>query len=120
MHTERFNAGAPSGAQIISIDAPKEKAARTVKLTVVLDGSEHKLAMAPTEHVLDAALDAGLDLPFSCKAGVCCTCRAKVLCGSVAMDKNFTLEADEVAQGFVLSCQARPVGDELTVSFDHR
>ena len=120
VHTERFNAGAPSGAQIISIDAPKEKAARTVKLTVVLDGSEHKLAMAPTEHVLDAALDAGLDLPFSCKAGVCCTCRAKVLCGSVAMDKNFTLEADEVAQGFVLSCQARPVGDELTVSFDHR
>ena len=120
VHTERFNANAPSGAQIVTIDAPKASVARTVQLTVVIDGAEHQMAMAPTERVLDVALDAGLDLPFSCKAGVCCTCRAKVLCGEVTMDKNYTLEADEMAQGFILSCQARPVGEQLKVSFDHR
>ena len=70
--------------------------------------------------VLDVGLDAGLDLSFSCKAGVCCTCRAKVLCGSVTMDKNYTLEADEIAQGFVLSCQARPTSEQVTISFDER
>jgi ring-1,2-phenylacetyl-CoA epoxidase subunit PaaE len=51
---------------------------------------------------------------------VCCTCRAKVLDGAVSMDKNFTLEADEMADGFVLSCQARPTTDRLTVSYDER
>lgn len=120
VHTERFNAGAPAGAQIVTIDAPKPLSERVVQLTVVMDGTEHRMAMAPSERVLDVALDAGLDLPFSCKAGVCCTCRAKVLCGEVAMDKNYTLEADEIAQGFILSCQARPIGNELKVSFDHR
>ena len=72
------------------------------------------------ERVLDAALSAGLDLPFSCKAGVCCTCRAKVLEGTVEMDKNFTLEASEMAQGFVLSCQARATSKRVVVSFDER
>ena len=66
------------------------------------------------------AIEAGLDLPFSCKAGVCCTCRAKVLCGEVVMDKNYTLEGDEMAQGYVLSCQARATTKQLTVSFDER
>ena len=79
-----------------------------------------KLQIGPDEHVLDAAMNAGLDLPFSCKAGVCCTCRAKVLCGEVVMDKNYTLEGDEMAQGFVLSCQARATTKQLTVSFDER
>ena len=87
---------------------------------MVLDGKSHTLAMRRDQHVLDVALSAGLDLPYSCKAGVCCTCRAKVLDGEVTMDKNFTLEAEEMAQGFVLSCQARPMTDKLTVSYDER
>lgn len=120
VHSERFNAGAPNGAQIISIEPPPPQVARTIQLTILLDGTEHQMNMAPSERVLDVALDAGLDLPFSCKAGVCCTCRAKLLCGEVKMDKNYTLEADEMAQGFILSCQARPVGNALTVSFDDR
>jgi ring-1,2-phenylacetyl-CoA epoxidase subunit PaaE len=91
-----------------------------VALSVILDGKEHEMMMAPNEHVLDVALNAGLDLPFSCKAGVCCTCRAKVLEGTVEMDKNFTLEGSEMAQGFVLSCQARPTSGRLLVSFDER
>ena len=76
--------------------------------------------MNPDEHVLDAALAAGLDLPFSCRGGVCCTCRVKVLQGSVAMDKNFGLEPWETDQGFVLSCQSRPTSQAVTVSYDER
>ncbi|HOB66131.1 1,2-phenylacetyl-CoA epoxidase subunit PaaE [Ottowia sp.] len=91
-----------------------------VELKIKIDGKTHELAMRTDQHVLDVALAAGLDLPYSCKGGVCCTCRAKVLDGAVSMDKNFTLEKEEMAQGFVLSCQARPVTDKLTVSFDER
>ena len=100
--------------------ADPEAPAGQVELTVVIDGKQHELSMRRDQHVLDVALSAGLDLPYSCKAGVCCTCRAKVLDGSVSMDKNFTLEEAEMAQGFVLSCQARPTTDRLTVSYDER
>ena len=62
----------------------------------------------------------GLDLPYSCKGGVCCTCRCKVMSGETVMDKNFTLEPTEVKAGFVLSCQARPTSDKVVVSFDER
>ena len=89
-------------------------------LTVVLDGKAHVLSMTPEQKVLDVALAAGLDVPYSCKGGVCCTCRAKVIKGSVAMDKNFTLENWETEQGFVLSCQARPTSEQLTMSYDER
>ncbi len=123
VYTERFTSG-PAQAAKIQADtdaAPRKQAAvKDVALTVVLDGKQHELHIGPDEHVLDAALDAGLDLPYSCKAGVCCTCRAKVLCGEVVMDKNFTLEADEMAQGYVLSCQARATTKQITISFDER
>jgi ring-1,2-phenylacetyl-CoA epoxidase subunit PaaE len=123
VYTERFTSG-PAQAAKIQADtdaAPlKDAATKDIALTIVLDGKEHQLHIGADEHVLDAALDAGLDLPFSCKAGVCCTCRAKVLSGEVVMDKNFTLEADEMAQGYVLSCQARATTRQLTVSFDER
>jgi ring-1,2-phenylacetyl-CoA epoxidase subunit PaaE len=123
VYAERFTSG-PAQAAKIQADtdaAPlREKATKDIALTIVLDGKEHELQIGADEHVLDAALDAGLDLPFSCKAGVCCTCRAKVMCGEVVMDKNYTLEADEMAQGYVLSCQARATTKQLTVSFDER
>lgn len=123
VYTERFTSG-PAQAAKIQADtdaAPlKQAATKDIALTIVLDGKQHELHIGADEHVLDAALDAGLDLPFSCKAGVCCTCRAKVMRGEVVMDKNFILEADEMAQGFVLSCQARATTRQLTVSFDER
>ena len=78
------------------------------------------VVLAAAASVADVALAAGLDLPYSCKGGVCCTCRAKVLKGSVSMDKNFGLESWETEQGFVLSCQARCTGDALTISYDER
>ncbi len=89
-------------------------------LTVVLDGIPHQLRMNKDERVLDVALNAGLDLPWSCRGGVCCTCRAKVMQGAVEMEKNFTLEPWETDKGFVLSCQARPTTDTLVVSYDER
>ena len=91
-----------------------------VKLTVHFDGKPFDMPMTRQEHLLDVALAVGLDLPWSCKGGVCCTCRCKVIEGSVEMDKNFTLEPSEVAAGFVLSCQARPTSDRVVVSFDER
>ena len=125
IHTERFTsprleALPPAARRAAAEHADPEAPAGQVALTVVIDGKSHELAMRRDQHVLDVALSAGLDLPYSCKAGVCCTCRAKVLDGGVHMDKNFTLEADEMAQGFVLSCQARPTSDRLTVSYDER
>jgi ring-1,2-phenylacetyl-CoA epoxidase subunit PaaE len=91
-----------------------------VALTILLDGKKHQMQMSATDKILDVALAAGLDLPYSCKGGVCCTCRAKVMQGSVVMEKNFTLEKWEAEQGFVLSCQAKPTSKEVVMSFDER
>ena len=63
---------------------------------------------------------AGLALPYACKGGVCCTCRAKVLEGEVKMEKNYTLEEHEIRDGFVLTCQCHPVSDRVVVSYDER
>jgi ring-1,2-phenylacetyl-CoA epoxidase subunit PaaE len=98
----------------------KDGSQKAIQLRIVLDGKPYEMSMDPDEHVLDVALQHGLDLPYSCKAGVCCTCRAKVLEGKVEMSKNFTLEPWEMAQGFVLSCQARPTTASVVVSFDER
>ncbi len=123
IYTERFTTGAAMAAKVqADVDAKPRKvdASKAIKLTVVLDGKQHEMALSQDEHVLDAALNAGLDLPYSCKAGVCCTCRGKVLQGEVAMDKNYTLEADEMAQGYVLTCQAKALTDKIVISFDER
>ena len=123
IRTERFTVNLPEGANPIGVQtaaAQKADAAKDITMTLILDGMEHELHLSEQDHVLDAALEAGLDLPYSCKAGVCCTCRAKVLEGSTTMDKNFTLEAEEVEQGFVLSCQARATSKHLKISFDER
>lgn len=123
VYSERFMSGAAVAARVQDRSDTSTHTlddTKPVALTVVLDGKEHELSMGRDEHVLDVALEAGLDLPYSCKAGVCCTCRAKVLNGATAMDKNFTLEAAEMAQGYVLTCQARPLTDTVRVSFDER
>ena len=70
------------------------------------------------ENILDAAQKAGADLPFACKGGVCCTCKAKVLEGTARMDVNYALEPDEVEAGYILTCQAHPTSEKLVVSFD--
>jgi len=69
-------------------------------------------------NILDAAMGVGLDLPFACKGGVCATCKAKLVAGEVEMDLNHALEVDEVAAGYVLTCQAHPLSDKVVVDFD--
>lgn len=86
--------------------------------TIQLDGVRFDVPMHEGENVLDAALAVGADLPFACKGGVCCTCRAKLQEGSVDMDVNFSLTEDEVAAGFILTCQAVPSSDKILVNFD--
>jgi ring-1,2-phenylacetyl-CoA epoxidase subunit PaaE len=103
-----------------ALNSPQKADSGAIRLSVQLDGKSHELRMHVHERVLDVALAAGLDLPYSCKGGVCCTCRAKVLEGQVRMEKNFTLEDWEVQKGFVLSCQARPLSDSLRISYDER
>ncbi len=124
IRTERFTSptleALPADArkQVVLGHAPESKG--DVSLTVVLDGKMHQMQMSSTDKILDVALAAGLDLTYSCKGGVCCTCRAKVMQGSVVMEKNFTLEKWEAEQGFVLSCQAKPTSKEVVMSFDER
>jgi len=120
IHAERFvPPGGPAPAHRAR-PATATAAAKAHRLDVVIDGKTHHLSMAADDHVLDAALDAGLDLPYSCKGGVCCTCRARVLEGKVEMEKNFTLEQWEIDKGFVLTCQSRPLTDQVVVSYDER
>jgi ring-1,2-phenylacetyl-CoA epoxidase subunit PaaE len=70
------------------------------------------------ETILNAAIDAGLDAPYSCQGGVCTTCQCKVLSGTARMDANHALTPKEVEQGFILACQAHPTSEELTITWD--
>jgi ring-1,2-phenylacetyl-CoA epoxidase subunit PaaE len=89
------------------------------KVKIHLDGNTFEIPVAyDGESVLDVALRSGADLPFACKGGVCCTCRAKVLSGNVKMQVNYALEADEVAAGYVLTCQSHPRSAQVTLDFD--
>ena len=87
-------------------------------LTVVLDGRTTTLTLPPGTPVLDGAQRTRPDLPFACKGGVCGTCRARVTHGEVTMRRNYALEDSEVAAGYVLTCQALPVTEEVTVDYD--
>ena len=89
------------------------------KINIKVDGRSFDFDLAyDSESILDAALKQGADLPFACKGGVCCTCRAKLVQGKVKMDVNYALEPEEVAQGFILTCQSHPLTDEVVVDFD--
>jgi len=87
-------------------------------VTVIFDGAE-RLVQVKDETVLEAAQRAGLDLPFSCAGGMCCTCRCKVMSGKTAMDLNFSLADWEIEAGFTLACQTRPTTDNVVLDFDN-
>jgi ring-1,2-phenylacetyl-CoA epoxidase subunit PaaE len=89
------------------------------QVTVIMDGNHTTFTMEKDkESILDAGIKAGIDMRYSCKGGVCSTCRCKVLDGQVEMDVNYALEDYEVARGFVLSCQSFPITDNVIVDFD--
>ena len=120
IHIERFGIPTPAGA------APQKQAvlagdAAQARITIVRDGLSREIDYRSDHgNILDAAADAGLEVPFSCKSGVCCTCRAKLLEGQVRMERNFALEKREVAAGFVLTCQSHPLTERVVLSFDER
>ena len=102
-----------------SIELPKNSPKIDSNVTIILDGDEIEIDLASTgQNILDAAQESGADLPFACKGGVCCTCKAKIVEGSATMDVNYALEPDEVDAGYILTCQAHPTSDKLVVSFD--
>lgn len=93
----------------------------TSSVTIKLDGRSFDFEkLFDDNSILDAALKAGADLPFACKGGVCCTCRAKLLEGKVAMDVHWGLEEEEVKQGYILTCQSHPVTEKVVIDFDAR
>ena len=89
------------------------------KITVTLDGISFDFELSQKgDAILDAALKHGADLPYACKGGVCCTCRAKLIEGEVDMEVNYGLEPDEIEQGFILTCQSHPKSEKVVVDFD--
>ncbi len=95
--------------------------AEQARIVIIRDGLRREIQFSRDQpSILDAASAAGLEVPFSCTSGVCGTCRAKVLEGDVRMERNFALSKDEVAAGFVLTCQAHPMTPQVVLSFDDR
>jgi ring-1,2-phenylacetyl-CoA epoxidase subunit PaaE len=113
--------GAPRGPRALrtGADARPAPGRPQCRVTVVQDGRSRSFVIDKNhDSVLDSALAQGIELPYSCKGGVCSTCRCKVIEGEVDMDANFALEDYEVARGFVLSCQSFPVTDTLVLDYD--
>jgi ring-1,2-phenylacetyl-CoA epoxidase subunit PaaE len=113
--------------ELFTTDAVKHKTAPipeneeevTANVKIIIDGDELDIALNSTGiNILDAAQSAGGDLPYACKGGVCCTCKAKIIQGTVRMDVNYALEPDEVEAGYILTCQSHPTSENLIVSFD--
>ncbi len=91
------------------------------KIVIIRDGLSREIDFKKDQpSILDAASAAGMEVPFSCTSGVCGTCRAKLVQGKVRMDRNFALDKNEVAAGFILTCQAHPQSERVVISFDER
>ncbi len=116
VHTELFHADPVPRAPLAVLDGAPEGAAR---VTIRFDGRSSELDLRPDDApVLEAALRVRADLPFACKGGVCGTCRARLVEGTVAMDVNYALEPDEIERGYVLTCQAHPTSARVVLDYD--
>ena len=117
IHSELFISAAPRAAFRAPAAMPSTRVLS--RISVTLDGASRAFEMdEDADNIVDAAARAGLDLPYSCKGGMCCTCRCKVIDGSVTMALNYSLEDWELNAGFVLACQARPETPSVTLDFD--
>ena len=116
VHVERF--GVPGAATAAPVD---DAEAAEAHITLVIDGVRREIEFHRGQHsILEAGRAAGIDLPFSCKGGMCSTCRARLVEGEVKMAKNYALEPHEVEAGFVLTCQSYPLTERVQISFDDR
>ena len=128
IHIERFGVALPAGTAgvagaavgaVLHEGLPGD--AEQARIVIVRDGLRREISFRKGQpSILDAASAAGLEVPFSCTSGVCGTCRAKLVEGEVRMERNFALDKQEVANGFVLTCQAHPLTDRVVLSFDER
>jgi ring-1,2-phenylacetyl-CoA epoxidase subunit PaaE len=116
IHIERFTADRPPEALAKEMAELQSKAAGIV-MSVTLDGRTRRVEFTQG-NILDSARVAGLPAPFACKAGVCATCRAKVVGGKVEMAARYGLTDEEIEQGYVLTCQSVPAGEGLAVDYD--
>ena len=116
IHIERFTADRPAGA-VVKEMAQLQTQAEGVTVSVTLDGRTRRVPFTAS-NILDSARASGLPAPFACKAGVCATCRAKVTNGKVEMAARYGLTDEEVADGYVLTCQSVPLGDGVAVDYD--
>jgi ring-1,2-phenylacetyl-CoA epoxidase subunit PaaE len=117
IHVERFVSefgGKPRPKAVVPPSAPPKAMAG-----LIIDGKRREVPVAEGEAILDAALRAGVDLPFACKGGMCSTCRARLVEGKAQMEVNYSLEPWELEKGFILTCQARPTTDRVVVDYDH-
>ncbi|MCH7582193.1 MAG: phenylacetate-CoA oxygenase/reductase subunit PaaK [Acidobacteria bacterium] len=117
IHDELFFAGPVDSSTLPPEPPPGEG---TVELTVILDGRSVDTRMSVGTSILDAALRVRSELPFSCKGGMCATCKGRIEEGEVTMEKNYALIDEEVEAGYVLTCQSHPVSDRVVVRYDHR
>ncbi len=116
VHAERFTPA--EGSRRGPPPTPEALESPFATAEIVLDGRHHMVPVAEGEMVIDAALRAGLDLPYSCKGGMCCTCRARLVEGTVEMELNYSLQPWEIDAGFVLTCQSRPTCAHVTIDYD--
>jgi ring-1,2-phenylacetyl-CoA epoxidase subunit PaaE len=102
-----------------AVQKPKQKLEGKALSKIKIDGLVTEITIPYTgKAILDMAMESGLDVPFSCKGGVCCTCKAKLIEGSVNMDVNYTLEKEEIDAGYILTCQSHPVTPQIFVDYD--
>lgn len=120
LHAELFNAG--TGSHTAVSKSSTEKSTVKSKISILLDGRqlEIEIPLNSQATILDAALEQGADLPFACKGGMCCTCKAKLVEGEVSMDIHWGLEEEEVEQGYILTCQSHPRTERIVVDFDSK
>lgn len=115
---ELFASAQPGRLKRKAVSKEAASAANQAEISIALDGASRTVQVGKDVSVLDAALDNSMDAPYACKAGVCSTCRCRVLEGEVEMVANHALEDYEVAKGYVLSCQSYPVSDRVVVDYD--
>ena len=122
IHIERFGvAQLPDGQVGAVIHEARPGDAEVARVLIIRDGLRREIEFRKDQpSILDCATAAGMEVPFSCTSGVCGTCRAKLLEGEVRMERNFALDKNEVATGFVLTCQAHPLTERVVLSFDER
>lgn len=120
VHHEFFAPVSGAAPAAVPVAATSETAVPAADVIAIVDGARHRLALAPGETVLDAAIRTGLRVPYSCKAGMCCTCRARIVEGKAEMRVNYSLEPWETERGFTLTCQTIPDASagRLVIDYD--